>query len=43
VNVEKLKVAIVGCGRISTLKALGYINNPDAEIEEAFLEVDENE
>ena len=31
-SAEKLKVAIIGCGRISTLNALGYINNPDAEI-----------
>ncbi|MHA1129673.1 MAG: Gfo/Idh/MocA family protein [Candidatus Helarchaeota archaeon] len=29
---SKLKVAIVGCGRIATLNALGYLNNPDAEI-----------
>lgn len=31
-SAEKLKVAIIGCGRISTLNALGYLNNPDAEI-----------
>jgi predicted dehydrogenase len=29
---EKLKVAMIGCGRISTLNALGYLENPDAEI-----------
>jgi predicted dehydrogenase len=31
-NDTKIKVAIVGTGRISTLNALGYLNNPDAEI-----------
>jgi len=32
VNMAKLKVCIVGCGRISTLQSLGYRDNPDAEI-----------
>lgn len=31
-NLEKLKVCIVGCGRIATLHALGYENNPKASI-----------
>lgn len=28
----KIKVCIVGCGRIASLNVLGYRNNPDAEI-----------
>jgi len=28
----KLKFVIVGCGRIATLHALGYLNHPDAEL-----------
>jgi len=27
---EKLKFVIVGCGRIATLHAIGYVDNPDA-------------
>lgn len=29
---KKLKVCVVGCGRIATLNVLGYKDNPDAEI-----------
>ena len=29
---SKIKVCIVGCGRISTLNVLGYLDNPDAEV-----------
>lgn len=29
---KKIKVCIVGCGRIATLNVLGYIDNPDAEV-----------
>jgi predicted dehydrogenase len=32
INEEKLKVVLVGCGRIATLHVLGYENNPYAEI-----------
>lgn len=29
---NKVRVCIVGCGRISSLQVLGYLNNPDVEI-----------
>lgn len=29
---SKIKVCIVGCGRIASLNVLGYLNNPDAEL-----------
>lgn len=29
---DKIKVCIVGCGRIATLNVLGYKNHPDAEV-----------
>ena len=29
---EKIKVCIVGCGRIATLNVMGYKDNPDAEV-----------
>ncbi|MEI6580027.1 MAG: Gfo/Idh/MocA family oxidoreductase, partial [Eubacteriales bacterium] len=32
----KLKIVLVGCGRISTLHVLGYENNLDAEIYGVF-------
>ena len=30
--VERVRVGIIGCGRISTLQALGYLDHPHAEI-----------
>ncbi|MHA1651972.1 MAG: hypothetical protein ACTSYB_17435 [Candidatus Helarchaeota archaeon] len=29
---KKLKVAFIGCGRILSLNALGYVDHPHAEI-----------
>jgi predicted dehydrogenase len=31
-TLERVRVGIIGCGRISTLQALGYLDHPDAEI-----------
>jgi len=32
INISKLKIGIVGLGRIFTLNVLGYLDNPDAEL-----------
>ena len=37
---SKIKVCIVGCGRIATLNVLGYKDNPDAEVY-AVCDIDE--
>jgi len=32
IKITKLKVGIVGVGRIFTLNVMGYLDNPDAEV-----------
>ena len=40
-KISKLKIGIVGLGRIFSLNVLGYINNPDCELY-AFCDRDKN-